>query len=233
MSRPERLRHTLVVVLTFGTGAMDAVGFLHLGGAFSSVMTGNMVLLGLSAAGADWGRAILVGIAIAGYVAGVVVGAHLAGRASATDRVWPGRVTTALLVEGLLLVVLSAAWLLSGPTRSGGFDQFMITLSSIAFGIQSSAVQRFGVSGLSSTYLTGTLTTIVAGFVARRRFREQVPGLLILLTLIAGAAAGYVVSALVPALVPVVLVGPVAAVVCAALVIQWEDERIMVETARG
>jgi uncharacterized membrane protein YoaK (UPF0700 family) len=36
---------------------MDAVGFLHSGGAFSSGMTGNLVLLGLSAAGADWARA--------------------------------------------------------------------------------------------------------------------------------------------------------------------------------
>ncbi|MBW4032986.1 MAG: hypothetical protein HIU88_10010 [Acidobacteria bacterium] len=53
------------------------------------------------------------------------------------------------------------------------------------------------------------------------------------MTLIAGAAVGYLVSAFVPALVPVVLLGPVAAVVCVALVIQWEDERIMVEPARS
>jgi len=44
-----RRRHSLVVVLTFDTGCADATGFLALGGAFSSVMTGNMVLLGLSA----------------------------------------------------------------------------------------------------------------------------------------------------------------------------------------
>ena len=69
------------------------------------------------------------------------------------------------MVECLRLVVFSVSWLLAGPTRTGGFDQFMITMSSVAFGIQSSAAQRFGVSGLSSTYLTGTLTAIVAGFV--------------------------------------------------------------------
>ncbi len=227
MTRTERFRHTLVVILTFGTGAVDAVGFLHLGGAFSSVMTGNMVLLGLSAPGGDWARTILVGIAIAGYIAGVVCGAHLAGRASATDRVWPARVTTALAVEGGLLVALSVVWLLTGPTRGDSLDEVMLAMSSLALGIQSSAVQRFGVSGLSSTYLTGTLTTVVAGFAARRAFRLQVPGLLILVALVVGAAAGFAVSAVAPVFVPVVLVGPIAFVVCAALLIAWDDDRIL------
>ncbi len=41
-----RRRHRLVVALTFITGCADATGFLAHGGAFSSVMTGNMVLPG-------------------------------------------------------------------------------------------------------------------------------------------------------------------------------------------
>ena len=40
-------------MLTFLTGCADAIGFLALGGAFASVMTGNMVLLGLSAGRGD------------------------------------------------------------------------------------------------------------------------------------------------------------------------------------
>ena len=49
------LRHNvpliaLAAALAFGTGAMDVASFTQLGGVFSSVMTGNLVLLGLAAA---------------------------------------------------------------------------------------------------------------------------------------------------------------------------------------
>ena len=52
---PEQPRHIatrdgLLVLLTLTTGAVDASSFLHLGNVFSSVITGNLVLLGLSAA---------------------------------------------------------------------------------------------------------------------------------------------------------------------------------------
>ena len=40
----------LAAALTFGTGAMDVASVTRLGGVFSSVMTGNLVLLGLAAA---------------------------------------------------------------------------------------------------------------------------------------------------------------------------------------
>lgn len=69
-----RRRHALVVVLTFVTGSADATGFLALGGAFSSVMTGNMVLLGLSAGTASAALAINSGSAIASYIMGVLIG---------------------------------------------------------------------------------------------------------------------------------------------------------------
>ena len=74
-----RRRQALVVVLTFVTGSADAMGFLALGGAFSSVMTGNMVLLGLSVGRADGELAVTSAAAIGSFIVGVLVGAHLAG----------------------------------------------------------------------------------------------------------------------------------------------------------
>lgn len=44
-----RLRDGLVVVLALTTGSVDAVSYLRLGKVFSSVMTGNLALLGISA----------------------------------------------------------------------------------------------------------------------------------------------------------------------------------------
>lgn len=46
---PERRLGALVTFLAMTAGATDAISFLGLGGVFSSVMTANMVLLGLSA----------------------------------------------------------------------------------------------------------------------------------------------------------------------------------------
>jgi hypothetical protein len=46
-------RDGLVVMLTLSTGALDAVTFLCLGKVFSSVITGNLALLGVAAAQHD------------------------------------------------------------------------------------------------------------------------------------------------------------------------------------
>ena len=58
MNAAEVRRDRLTAVLTFGTGAMDTMAFLGLGGVFTSVMTGNMVLVGVggATAAARWVR---------------------------------------------------------------------------------------------------------------------------------------------------------------------------------
>src|SRR5919107_2462652 len=104
---PLRRRQALVVVLTFVTGAADAMGFLALGGAFSSVMTGNMVLLGLSVGRADGELALTSAAAIGSFVVGVLVGAHLAGVPEERDPVWPRAVNRALLLEAAVFVVFT------------------------------------------------------------------------------------------------------------------------------
>ena len=60
--------------------------------------------------------------------------------------------------------------------------------------MQSSAIQRFGVSGLSSTYLTGTLTSLIAGVAARSPWASLRPKVQVLLALMVGAAVGALVA---------------------------------------
>ena len=79
--------------------------------------------------------------------------------------------------------------------------------------MQSSAIQRFGVSGLSSTYLTGTLTALVRGAAARSSRAVLLPKTQVLLALVAGAAVGAVVDAHLPWLSPVLMVVTLASVV--------------------
>lgn len=209
-------RHALVVVLTFATGAADALGFLALGGAFSSVMTGNMVLLGLSAGAADTELAVTTGAAILSFVLGLLVGAKVAGSPAAGDPVWPRQVTWALLVELVVFGGYLVGWELTEGNRSDQAALGLLMLSAVALGLQSSAVQRFGVSGLSSTYLTGTLTSFIGDLAARRPRTTWVPRAQVLLALMTGAAVGSLVTLHLPRLAPALCVAPLALVVLGA-----------------
>ncbi|MFI6262564.1 YoaK family protein [Micromonospora sp. NPDC051006] len=206
-----RRRHALVVVLTFVTGSADAIGFLALGGAFSSVMTGNMVLLGLSAGRGNAELALTSGCAIISFIVGVLAGARLAGSAQPDDPVWPRPVTRALVLELLVFVVLLVVW--EFATHTEHVDLALLMLSAAALGVQSSAVQRFGVPGLSSTYLTGTLTSLIAGVAVRTPWRNLRPKAQILLALMTGAAVGALVALHVPAWSPALLIGPLVVVI--------------------
>ena len=210
--RAVRRRHTLVVVLTFATGAADALGFLALGGAFSSVMTGNMVLLGLSAGAADVELAVTTGAAILSFVFGLLVGAKLAGASAPGDPIWPRQVTRALLVELGVFCAYLAGWELTQGDRPERAGLALLMLSAVALGMQSSAIQRFGVSGLSSTYLTGTLTSFIGDLATRRPRSSWLPRGEVLVALMTGAAVGTVITLHLPRLAPAVCVLPLAVV---------------------
>jgi uncharacterized membrane protein YoaK (UPF0700 family) len=212
-----RRRQALVVVLTFLTGSADAIGFLALGGAFSSVMTGNMVLLGLSAGSGDADLALTSGCAIVSFITGVLAGARLAGSAQPDDPVWPRRVTHTLVLELLVFVVFLVVWVVNLPSRSEQVDLGLLMLSAAALGIQSSAIQRFGVPGLSSTYLTGTLTSLIAGVAARSPWQSLRPKAQVLLALITGAVVGALMARYLPAWSPVLLIAPLVLVIAASV----------------
>ncbi|GLY76412.1 DUF1275 family protein [Actinoallomurus iriomotensis] len=61
-----------VVLLAFGSGAVDAFSFAGLGAVFASVMTGNLVLLGVSVVHAHLDTAVAAVSAITAYVGGVL-----------------------------------------------------------------------------------------------------------------------------------------------------------------
>src|ERR1019366_10626488 len=100
-----------VMLLAMTSGALDAIGFLGLGGVFASVMTGNVVLLGLSAGTRNGVLAAHAVVAISGYVIGVTAGVRVAGPRSPTGTVgWSTAVNAVLAVELGLVVVFAIGW---------------------------------------------------------------------------------------------------------------------------
>ena len=85
----------------------------------------------------------------------------------------------------------------------------------MTLGIQSGAVIRFGVNGLSTTYLTGTLTHVVAGF-TRRQPSVSIRSVAILAALVGGAGLGAVLTVEVPRAAPAVPIGVVIVVLVGA-----------------
>ncbi|MGY1620906.1 YoaK family protein [Geodermatophilus sp. SYSU D00965] len=213
------LRQALVVALAVVSGATDAIGLMALGGAFTSVMTGNLVILGVSASSADGALAIASGGAILAFCAGAALGVRLAGHPQPGDPVWPRRVTLALAVEFVLLAGYAVGWWVTGGEPGPVLTQVLLFTMALALGIQSSTVQRFGVPGMSTTYLTGTLTTVVMRLASGRGYREVRSSVEIILGLVAGAAAAAGLLHLAPPAAPVLQLAALGGVVAVAAVL--------------
>jgi uncharacterized membrane protein YoaK (UPF0700 family) len=200
----------IVMVLTFASGASDVTAITRLGNVFTSVMTGNMALFGLSLARESVSQATHTVTAVAGYVAGVAIGTAMAGRrrtehtageapvkpaaAKPADERWPAHITLTLTAELLLLAGVLAGWEVTGSQPAGRAQYVILAIAACAMGIQSAAVNQLGLGNVSTTYLTGTLTGLVSGIV-RPDGNGGRRGLAVLAGLVAGAVLAGVLLA--------------------------------------
>jgi uncharacterized membrane protein YoaK (UPF0700 family) len=100
---------------------------------------------------------------------------HWLSRAATSEAKWPRVVTHALAFEGLLLGVFTAVWYITQTPRTTGITDILIVLSGLAVGIQAAAVRHLGVPGVVTTYITGTLTSLVAELVGWLRSMRVAP----------------------------------------------------------
>jgi uncharacterized membrane protein YoaK (UPF0700 family) len=131
---------------------------------------------------------------------------------------WPARVTLALLAELVLLGGFAAGWEITGARPGGWVQFFLLALAAAGMGVQSSTVKNMGLTEVSTTYLTGTLTGLVSsvvspGSAAGDHWRR----LGLLLGLVAGASLTGLLVATAPDGVPAL---PLAALII-AVVLAW------------
>jgi uncharacterized membrane protein YoaK (UPF0700 family) len=208
------MRDTLVVLLTLTTGAVDAATFLGLGTVFSSVITGNMVLLGIAAGTGRAALALHSGVALIGYSAGVMLGAPFASRRSGSPPAWPRGVTITLALEVVVLLGFTAGWEITGTHPTGSAQVLLVIVLAAAMGMQSTAVRQLGQ--MSSTYLTSTLTGLLAGLATRTKVDGAWRSVGVLVAIVIGAVAGSLVIKNAPAWLPLVILIPIGAVVTLA-----------------
>jgi uncharacterized membrane protein YoaK (UPF0700 family) len=210
-------RTTLTVALAAGAGSLDALAFLALGKVFVSVITGNLVLLGIGLGGhGEHQVALRVAVAVACYAIGATAGAAIAGRAENDQPVWPGRVTTALLVELVLLAGFVVGWELAAARPAGAVQVVLLGVAAAAMGLQSAAVNRLALPGFSSTYLTSTLIRAVTELVLgpRHHIGAKVAALT---SVVLGALGGALLVTRAPRFAPAIAIGLLAAVLVTAL----------------
>jgi uncharacterized membrane protein YoaK (UPF0700 family) len=212
--RELRRRDFLLVALTFAAGSVDAVALLRLD-VFTAVMTGNIVLLGLAVGQGAFGNALRSVVALIAYGVGVVVGARVVG-AVAIETHWSPSVTRALALEWVLQAAFLIGWLITGANPDGVSAATLVALSGVAMGSQA-ATARALAPGMSTTYVTGTLTGLLSelsalGAVSGDRRRRAS----IVVALALGAVAGALALTVVPLLAPAIPLAVVGAVVLVA-----------------
>ena len=186
----EDLRDVLLVCLTFGTGAVDAISFLGLGKVFTAMMSGNIVLLGLAAGSSAGPEAVRSVISLVVFALGVFAASWLI-RDSAESSVWPAGLTMALVCGAIAQAGVLAGWLGASGHPNGVFKAVLVGFSALAMGLQGGAVARLGVSGVTTTYVTGTLTGLIGGLALRSGTRRELTRRAVMLVaLLIGAACG-------------------------------------------
>ena len=155
---PDRAMLPALVALTAVSGIVDAASYLGLGHVFTANMTGNVVILGFSAAGAPGFSAAACLVSLAAFV----VGAALAGRLTTarSRRTW---LLGAIAVEAVFVGAAAVLALVHHGGVSAGWPRFVvIALLGFAMGTRNSVVRRLAVADMTTTVLTMTLTGLAA-----------------------------------------------------------------------
>ncbi|WP_342318778.1 YoaK family protein [Corynebacterium mayonis] len=155
-SNPHGPLPVLLLGWTVVTGLVDAYSYLELHHVFVANMTGNVVFLGFSLAGAPgflWWASLLA-------IAAFMVGANIGGRFLASNT---GQHRSRLLYYAgttqLALFIASALLALALPPADATLSlAALVILLSVAMGLQNSIARGLSVPDLTTTVLTLTIT---------------------------------------------------------------------------
>ena len=150
------------LALSFSAGATDAFAFLLLGGVFTANMTGNLVLAGLTQRPGYPSMIVWIAVAIVVFV-GVL---YLTFRWTRTRT---RRTLVIALVAGIAAqIVVLIGWIVLPHPLGLGLTAALLAPSALAMAVQTAISKRVeNSSGVTTTYVTGTITSIAADLADR------------------------------------------------------------------
>lgn len=168
LDRPSRIsdgtRDIFLLLLALAAGCMDALGLLGLGGVFTSALSGNTILLGIAVAQGKLGEAFLCSVVFLGFIPGAIIAAAYLRSRPKSSR-WSWRITFALGMELLILLVFMALLVSAGSADTTMTYLPLVLLSSLAMGLQYMTMLRLNVSGVTTTFVTSTVVNLVCRMV--------------------------------------------------------------------
>ena len=190
----ERLHLWLMLVLTFSTGVVDAVGFLGLDQVFTGNMTGNVVLLGMAIAGGSDLPVLRPALALLFFMVGAVIGGRVLRKA---PEGWSGRTSLTFLAVAVLIGGLAVFTALTDVTGDHLLGSITTSTLALAMGMQAATAKRLKVAEITTVVVTSTITGLasdsrLAGGKSQFWVRRALAISLILLGALVGAAALHI-----------------------------------------
>jgi uncharacterized membrane protein YoaK (UPF0700 family) len=181
-----------LLTLTFVTGIVDAVSFLALGQAFAAMQTGNVIFLGLGAAGTGGLDVLTPAVSIGAFLLGGILAALFTGRLRAGGRT--PSLAGAIAVEAAILAAVAILLGLTDPAARSFLATFALALLALAMGLRNTMVRNLGDADLASTVLNLTLTVLTpdgAGVASGENLGRRA---LAIAALVAGAVCGALLA---------------------------------------
>ncbi|HEV3431559.1 MAG TPA: YoaK family protein [Paraburkholderia sp.] len=215
-------------VLAFVAGYVDTLGFVALFGLFTAHVTGNFIMIGSGIAGVSGGL-LIKWLAFPAFVAGIVGARVLADRLHAQPHAV--RVGSLYLMQILLLAAFMIVGLAAAPITSADAPLTIACglLGAAGMGVQNAHPRLTARSVVANTVMTGNVTQAVidvfdllagSAHVDRRAVRERLARTLPpVLAFGVGAslgAIGWLAASFWALIVPLALLGAIAAFACRA-----------------
>ena len=208
-----------LVALTVASSSLDVTAFLRLGGLFASVMTSNLIFVSLAVVKAERSLGVHCAVALVCYMAGVGAGTSFGRPSGRESRLGTFRLSLLLTAEAALLAGYAAWWIGDGAHPAGWQQLTLLGAVTFAMGMQGAAARQLGAPEAGTTYLTGSLTGMVATIVTGRR--PDSSALIAIAGILAGGAAGTALLETAPDATPFLAVAGVA--FTAAM--SWQEHR--------
>jgi uncharacterized membrane protein YoaK (UPF0700 family) len=148
-----------MLVLTFSTGIADAVGYLALDKVFTGNMTGNVVILGMGAAGTTDLPVVGPLLALVSFMLGAALGGR-AMRGQATG--WTRRGAWLIGLVGALFGAGAAVFAVSSVEEGSELAYAMTVGLAAAMGLQAAVARRIAVKDVTTVVVTSTITGLAA-----------------------------------------------------------------------
>ncbi len=181
----------VAVLLILAAGMLDAYTYVGYGGVFANAMTGNIVILMIHLARADFTGALRYVCPVAAYLCGVAVAHSLKEKPFAAVVIYPARASLAIEV----------AFLVIAAVIPGLPDALIVTGIAFVAAMQATAFTRVGTFAFTSVTTSANLRHLAESFMAAVVFRnglaawrELIFFASVVACFVAGAATGAVAT---------------------------------------